>query len=61
MSNLVCDLYENEADVHIAQPDLIHCHDSIYSDKCIYYIFDKYCDWLEAQMDAEEKNAPEIL
>jgi hypothetical protein len=31
------------------------------SDKCMYFIFDKYCDCLEAQMDAEEKDAPEIL
>ena len=34
---------------------------SSYSDKCMYFIFDKYCDCLEAQMKAEKKDVPEIL
>ena len=34
---------------------------SSHSDKCMYYILDKYCDCVEAQVAAEEKSAPEIL
>ena len=34
---------------------------SSYSDKCMYLIFDKYCDCLEAQMNTEKQDAPEIL
>lgn len=34
---------------------------SSYSDKCMYFIFDKYCDCLEAQMNTEEQDVPEIL
>jgi hypothetical protein len=34
---------------------------SSYSDKCMYFIFDKYCDCLEAQMNTEKKDVPEIL
>ena len=30
-------------------------------DRCMYFIFDKYCDCLEAQMNTEEPDAPEIL
>jgi hypothetical protein len=31
------------------------------SDKCMYFIFNKYCDCLEAQMNTEELDDPEIL
>lgn len=34
---------------------------SSYSDRCMYFIFDKYCDCLEAQMNTEKLDAPEIL
>ena len=34
---------------------------STYCDRCMYFIFDKYCDSLEAQMDDEDNDAPEIL
>jgi hypothetical protein len=30
-------------------------------DRCMYLVFDKYCDCLEAQMNLEEQDAPEIL
>jgi hypothetical protein len=29
---------------------------SSYSDKCMYYVFDAYCDCLEAQLSAQEGN-----
>ena len=34
---------------------------SYYGDRCMYFIFDKYCDSLEAQLNDEVKDAPEIL
>jgi hypothetical protein len=34
---------------------------SSYSNKCMYLIFDKYCDCLEAQMNTEKQDVPEIL
>ena len=34
---------------------------SSYGDRCMYFIFDKYCDSLEAQLNDEVKDAPEIL
>ena len=34
---------------------------SSFSDKCMYLIFDKYCDCLEAQMNTEKQDIPEIL
>lgn len=34
---------------------------SSYCDRCMYFIFDKYCDSLEAQMNDEDNDAPEIL
>jgi len=34
---------------------------SSHSDRCMYYLFDKYCDCLEAQMSTEKQDAPEIL
>ena len=29
---------------------------SSYSDKCMYFMFDEYCDCLEAQLSAKEGN-----
>jgi hypothetical protein len=34
---------------------------SSYSDRCMYLIFDKYCDCLDAQKNTQKQNAPEIL
>jgi hypothetical protein len=34
---------------------------SSYSDKCMFFIFDRYCDCLDAQMNMEEPDVPEIL
>lgn len=34
---------------------------SSHSEKCMYYTFDKYCDCLEAQMNSEKQDTPEIL
>jgi hypothetical protein len=34
---------------------------SSYSDKCMYFTFNKYCDCLEAQMNIEKQEIPEIL
>jgi hypothetical protein len=34
---------------------------SSYCDKCLYLISDKYCDSLEAQVNDENKDVPEIL
>ena len=31
------------------------------SDCCMYLAFDYYCDCLEAQMNGEEQDAPEVL
>ncbi|MGD9206248.1 MAG: hypothetical protein PVF86_16995, partial [Desulfobacterales bacterium] len=31
------------------------------SDRCMYLVFDYYCDCLEAQMNAEEQDAPEFM
>ena len=32
-----------------------------YSDKCMYLTFNKFCDCLEAQMNTEKQDVPEIL
>lgn len=34
---------------------------SSYTDKCMHFTFEKYCNCLEAQMNAEGKDVPEIL
>jgi hypothetical protein len=34
---------------------------SSYSDRCMYLIFGKYCDCLDAQEDTQKQGAPEIL
>jgi hypothetical protein len=34
---------------------------SSYSDRCMFFIFDKYCDCLEAQINTEEQDALEIF
>jgi hypothetical protein len=31
------------------------------SDKCMYFMFDKYCDCLEAQTNTEKQGAPEYI
>jgi hypothetical protein len=33
---------------------------SSYSDKCMYLVFDEYCDCLEAQLSTNEKEAIEL-
>ena len=32
-----------------------------HSDKCMFLAFDKFCDCLEAQMNTEKQDVPEIL
>ena len=34
---------------------------SSYTDKCMFFMFGEYCDCLEAQMNTEKQDAPEIL
>ena len=34
---------------------------STMSDRCMYFMFDEYCDCLEAQTSTERQDAPEIL
>jgi hypothetical protein len=34
---------------------------SSVSDKCMYLTFGKYCDCLEAQMNTDKADAPEVL
>jgi hypothetical protein len=34
---------------------------SSYSDKCMFFIFDTFCDCLEAQVSTKDQDTPEIL
>ena len=34
---------------------------SSHSDRCMYLIFGKYCDCLDAQKNTQEQDAPEIM
>jgi hypothetical protein len=34
---------------------------SSYSDECMFLTFNKFCDCLEAQMNTEKQDVPEIL
>jgi hypothetical protein len=43
------------------QKKCIFYQKSSNSDKCMYFIFNKYCDCVEAQMTSEKQGAPDVL